>query len=80
MANGVWMELVVDRMLGWVKLVPSRRRPGLQVPFILSSSSVGRFLFLFCIREQTLYYVVDLLGTSSTGDHVLRPRGKYNRY
>lgn len=49
-------------MLGWVKLVPSRRRPGLQVPFILSSSSVGRFLFLFCIREQTLYYVVDLLG------------------
>ena len=55
--NGVgWMEL------GWVKLVPSRRRSGpVHSEFVL-----GRFLlFLFCIRrEQTLYYVVDLLGTS----------------
>lgn len=54
------------------------RSPGpVHSEFVLGRS-VGRFLFLFCIREQTLYYVVDLLG--STGDHVLRPRGKYNRY
>ena len=74
--NGVgWMEL------GWVKLVPSRRRPGpVHSEFVLT---LGRFSFFSAFRRKAdivhvLHVVVDLLG--STGDHVLRPRGKYNRY
>ena len=74
-----WMEL--DAGLGEVGPVQeASRSPGpVHSEFVLGRS-VGRFLYLYCIREQTLYYVVDLLGTSSTGDHVLRPRENYNRY
>ena len=56
-----WMLRMLDA--GRVKLVPSRRRSG---PVHSELSSAASSFFSAFRPEQTLYYVVDLLG--STGD------------